>query len=230
MSHIYVLSNPAFPEKKIGKSSNIMSRKSSYTTYAPDAWICDALVSCPKNSHTMVENYIKEVLFKYNVRRGGGTEFYDINDDQVEIFIETLIHKFPECCKIEDFDPITCKANNSLDESIENDHYDLEVIEPILMATEYFDEYDNLDGYEIPWPIVKFVIEKFNLKPPKYKIDIKNHCGEDIYGYAWGCFTKPVDDMTKRKEFFDKVLRNCEGMSEHAYKNAEYSMYKFLNN
>lgn len=36
------------------------------------------------------------------------------------------------------------------------------------MATEYFDEYDNLDGYEIPWPI-----EKFNLNPPKYKIDIK---------------------------------------------------------
>lgn len=61
------------------------------------------------------------------------------------------------------------------------------------MATEYFDEYDNLDGYEIPWPIIKF-----NLNPPKYKIDIKNHYGE--------------------------------GMSERAYKNAECSMYKFLNN
>lgn len=234
--YLYVLSNPGITEKKVGRTTNISARIRSYCSGHPDRYTCTALVTCPINLMNRVERFAHKAIHKYQVNRGGGIEFFNIDDRQVDDLLELVIQTFPQCKRVLNFDPMTGKSLQNSDDphldTLEDENFNWGVLEPILMQTEYFVEYEHDDGdggYELPWPIVKFFIEKFNLRPPNEKLRLNREIGENVYGSMWACFTLPVANVEKRLELAEKVLRNCENMSERMYQCAKSTMNTWVN-
>jgi hypothetical protein len=116
VSYIYVFSNKNEPYLKIGKADVVHKRKKNYKTYSSAAWICESILQVPRSRIDLIDNLIKQAVSHYNHREnGGGTEFYDLNAEQIDILNHIIISLYPECKIIKDFNPVTGKILHHVD-------------------------------------------------------------------------------------------------------------------
>tara|TARA_B100000902_G_C27093965_1_gene805286 strand:+ start:86 stop:871 length:786 start_codon:yes stop_codon:yes gene_type:complete len=113
VSYIYVFSNKNEPYLKIGKADRVYKRKRNYKTYSSAAWLCESILQAPRSKIDLIDNWIKQAMSHYNHREdGGGTEFYDLNVEQVCMLNHMIISLYSECKIITDFNPVTGKILN----------------------------------------------------------------------------------------------------------------------
>ena len=116
VSYIYVFSNKNEPYLKIGKADVVYKRKKNYKTYSSSAWICESILQVPRSEIDIIDNWIKQAVRHYNHREnGGGTEFYELNFDQIDMLCHIIVSLYPECKIIKDFNPMTGKILDHVD-------------------------------------------------------------------------------------------------------------------
>ena len=116
VSYIYVFSNKNEPYLKIGRADKVYKRKRNYKTYSSAAWICESILQVPRSRIDFIDNWIKQSMRHYNHREdGGGTEFYDVNAEQIDMLNHMITGLYPECKIIKDFNPVTGKILNHVD-------------------------------------------------------------------------------------------------------------------
>lgn len=117
VSYIYVFSNKNEPYLKIGKADVVHKRKKNYKTYSSAPWLCESILQIPRSEIDVIDRWIKQAMSHYNHREnGGGTEFYDMGLEQIDMLNHIIIGFYPKCKIITDFNPTTGKIRNHTDE------------------------------------------------------------------------------------------------------------------
>ena len=79
-------------EVKIGKTISVPERNSSYQTYSPDGFIFERTWTV--NDISKAEKFIHNKLSKYQIKEGGGKEWFRLSVNEARQKIDTLIHNY----------------------------------------------------------------------------------------------------------------------------------------
>lgn len=112
-SFIYAFKND-IEGLKIGKGDKPHNRKASAKTWSRKAWTCVMIIEVPDDKIKFIDDNIKELLEDYNVKEGGGTEFFDLDTKELQMFKNMLLKFYPYCKERHDFDSRTGKIHTNI--------------------------------------------------------------------------------------------------------------------
>lgn len=126
--YIYIRHHPAYDVHnacKIGKTDNIPSRDSTYVTGEIERGIFKTVIEVPREFMDAVEHLIHEEFKKFNIRKNGGTEFFDKQViSLIEPFLQTLNLKYRYLSE-QEIEELSLKKNDSIPEK----NIDLSILE-----------------------------------------------------------------------------------------------------
>ena len=102
--HIYAISNSnEIGRLKIGKTtkSNPLERVRQFKTGVSVPWKVEMLIRVPSSKIDYIDNQIKKILEKYNVKKGGGTEFFNLTPDNLSVFKTMFLFYNPDCTEVD---------------------------------------------------------------------------------------------------------------------------------
>lgn len=103
-AHIYAISNANESGRlKIGKTtkSNPLERVRQFKTGVSVPWKVEMLIRVPSSKIDYIDNQIKKILELYNVKEGGGTEFFNLTPDNLSIFKTMFLFYNPDCTEVD---------------------------------------------------------------------------------------------------------------------------------
>jgi hypothetical protein len=101
--HIYAISNTNESGcLKIGKTtkSNPLERIRQFKTGVSVPWKVEMLIRVPSSKIDYIDNQIKKMLELYNVKKGGGTEFFNLVPDSLSVFKTTFLFYNTDCTEV----------------------------------------------------------------------------------------------------------------------------------
>lgn len=103
-AHFYVISNAnEIGRLKIGKTAapNPLTRVNQFKTAVSVPWKIEMLIRVPRSKLDALDNDIKKMLEEYNVKDGGGTEFFDLSPDKLSGFKSAFLFYNPDCTEVD---------------------------------------------------------------------------------------------------------------------------------
>ena len=113
--HIYVITHNNEPHLKFGKtaSPNPLTRVSQYKTGASAAWNIELLIRVPIDKLDFHDNGIKRMLEEFNVKDGGGTEFYEMSVEGLSVFKSVFLYHNHDCTEVHQKEIDEMRMNNA---------------------------------------------------------------------------------------------------------------------
>jgi len=102
--HIYAISNTNESGRlKIGKTtkSNPLERVRQFKTGVSVPWKVEMLIRVPSSKIDNIDNEIKKMLEPYNVKKGGGTEFFNLTPEGLSVFKTMFLFQYTDCTEVD---------------------------------------------------------------------------------------------------------------------------------
>ena len=102
--HIYAISNANENGcLKLGKTtkSNPLERVRQFKTGVSVPWKVEMLIRVPSSKIDYIDNQIKKMLERYNVKKGGGTEFFNLEPEGLSVFKTMFLFYNPDCTEVD---------------------------------------------------------------------------------------------------------------------------------
>jgi len=102
-AYFYAASNTNEIGLKIGKTTkhNPLLRIRQFKTGVSVPWKVEMLIRVPKSKLDALDHHIKKMLEEYNVKEGGGTEFFNLTPEGLSVFKTMFLYYNPDCTVVD---------------------------------------------------------------------------------------------------------------------------------
>jgi|TARA_R110000796_G_scaffold247647_1_gene373480 hypothetical protein len=99
-SYLYAFSNENEPGMKIGKSDNPKRRKAQFQTASSAPWVTELIIGAPIDVVYNLETKVHQILKPYHIIKGGGTEFFNVSRDALNMFKRMFLTFHTDCMDV----------------------------------------------------------------------------------------------------------------------------------
>jgi len=103
-AHIYAITNAnEIGNFKIGMTtcSNPIERINYFKTGVSAPWKVGMIIRVPRSKIGYIDNQIKKMLERYNVKKDGGTEFFSLTPEGLSVFKTMFLFYNPDCTEVD---------------------------------------------------------------------------------------------------------------------------------
>jgi hypothetical protein len=103
-AHIYAITNAnEIGNFKLGMTtcSNPIERINYFKTGVSVPWKVEMIIRVPRSKICYIDNQIKKMLERYNVKKDGGTEFFTLTPEGLSVFKTMFLFYNPDCIEVD---------------------------------------------------------------------------------------------------------------------------------